>query len=420
MNKFNEKYQQLKYQFTNIGYNVVKFGLFTTINESEILLNFDIINESQKVFRFNKFKPLIDVIFDIGENQYEIFDKQYLENVGFKLKNWIKPDKELIVFKFDYNNLSQFFDFFEQHFNISKDSIKLNKIYNRLGPHSPGGYCPLSNQYGILLLNINVVSSDAIYHELIHFIQDVTGEGILAEKQPNGYFNPIEILAQLKLLNTFNLIDNNISYTLINKYEIIPYINNICHKLEQQNINKDVPLKLINQLIVKTKSLKQSPNNSINQLINYINDNLILGTLGLGEKAVLIICLIYDQHLTLIKKIIGNYFKDLNYYFSNNEFATHVDQLIVGLWNTYFMFYKNQYQNILFYLFMINDTIDNERDFKQSQLFYNYSLANNNDITPLVMYVASRYFNHKNQKIFNILKQTLTAKFNKIKGKIND
>ena len=98
-------------------------------------------------------------------------------------------------------------------------------------------------------------------------------------------------------------------------------------------------------------------------------------------------------------KNLGISYEDLKYYFSEKEYSTHVDELINGLWKTYLKFYKNEFSNILFFLVMVRNEIKNEKDFSKSILLKHYAEANNNDISPLTMFVAAFYLNHKYQKI---------------------
>lgn len=109
-------------------------------------------------------------------------------------------------------------------------------------------------------------------------------------------------------------------------------------------------------------------------------------------------------------------FQDLNYYFSSSEFVPHIDDLIVGLWNTFQEFYntKNDIDPLLNFFIILNKEIKENDNFSSSKFLQQYSFANNGNIAPLIMYVASYYFNHKYQKITHIIKQSLKNKFYKL------
>ena len=92
----------------------------------------------------------------------------------------------------------------------------------------------------------------------------------------------------------------------------------------------------------------------------------------------------------------------------------HIDELIIGLWKTYIKYYKDEYANCFYFLSMIINEIMNNNDFIHSKFAMNYMLANKNNSAPLIMFAASFYFNHKYQKIKNLVSHTLNKKFNEI------
>ena len=65
---------------------------------------------------------------------------------------------------------------------------------------------------------------------------------------------------------------------------------------------------------------------------------------------------------------------------------------------------------------MVRDEITNDNNFSKSKLLQNYALANNSNIAPLIMFASSYYFNHKYQKINEIIQSRLINKFNKWKN----
>lgn len=109
-------------------------------------------------------------------------------------------------------------------------------------------------------------------------------------------------------------------------------------------------------------------------------------------------------------------YDNLVYYFNQNEFSTHIDDLINGLWKTYFKFYKNEIKSINQFFYMISDEFRKKENFKNSIFLQKYSLSNESNVAPLIMFAASFYFNHKYQKIKNYVEKGLIYKFNKWKN----
>lgn len=112
-------------------------------------------------------------------------------------------------------------------------------------------------------------------------------------------------------------------------------------------------------------------------------------------------------------------YDQLNYYFSSNEFLPHIDDLIIGLWKTYLKFYKERFPDILSFIYHIIDNIKDKGNFRDSKLCFNYSLANGNNIAPIIMFAASYYFNHKYQFIFRKVNNILIQKFHEWKKENN-
>lgn len=112
-------------------------------------------------------------------------------------------------------------------------------------------------------------------------------------------------------------------------------------------------------------------------------------------------------------------YDQLNYYFSGKEFLPHIDDLIIGLWKTYLKFYKEKFPDILSFIYYIIDIIKDKGNFKDSELCFNYSLTNGNNIAPIIMFAASYYFNHKYQFIFRKVNNILIQKFHELKKENN-
>lgn len=96
---------------------------------------------------------------------------------------------------------------------------------------------------------------------------------------------------------------------------------------------------------------------------------------------------------------------DLIYYFSDVEFAVHVDQLTISLFNTYLNFYKDK--NIVVYLFDVVVNSLKSNNIEHEQFFQNYLISNNNDFSSLAMFIGSYQNNYKFQKILHVVKNNL-------------
>lgn len=177
--------------------------------------------------------------------------------------------------------------------------------------HCEGAYIKFSKPFGILFINEKHCSDITIAHELIHFIQDVTGQAITLSHEIGDKFIAIESLPGITKLSKLTGDNLNTLRNIFNNEELVPYINNICHNFERFfKTDKTGPLKTINELIRYVNQLI-SNNGTYQDLLDYINSHKKLSKLPKIEKLILIVCTIFGQHRTLIKKIVGNYFKDL-------------------------------------------------------------------------------------------------------------
>lgn len=189
--------------------------------------------------------------------------------------------------------------------NIIKDLV-INDLSN-----CEGAYIKFSKQFGILFINEKNYSAITIAHELIHFIQDVTGKAITLPYKIEDKFIAIESLPGITKLSKLTGDNLNTLRNIFNNEELVPYINNICHNFEILFKTDNVsPLKTINELIRYVNQLI-SNNGTYQDLLDHINSHNKLSKLPKIEKLILIVCTIFGQHRTLIKKIVGNYFKDL-------------------------------------------------------------------------------------------------------------
>lgn len=121
---------------------------------------------------------------------------------------------------------------------------------------SKGMYMPFSFVVGILFINSRKTTEEVLCYELIHFFQDVTGQGLTLIEE-NDKFKPIKQLARLNELKTFDTIRKELAKLVIAKHKIILYINSICYQMEKNEVDEDVPIKVINRLIRFINELKR-------------------------------------------------------------------------------------------------------------------------------------------------------------------
>ena len=102
-------------------------------------------------------------------------------------------------------------------------------------------------------------------------------------------------------------------------------------------------------------------------------------------------------------KTLGVTLVDLNYYFSTEEYATHVDTLCINLWKTYCNYPKKQ---IWTFISDLHKSILNNEKFEESELFKLYHEVNG-DISGLIMLIAAKLLNIKYEKIIQTIKTFL-------------
>lgn len=131
-----------------------------------------------------------------------------------------------------------------------------------------------------------------------------------------------------------------------------------------------------------------------------------IGNIHLSEKTLKISKNEFNDHLNNLK-LIGITRADLIYYFSPKEFSVHVDELCKGLWKTY---NKLNGKHIWKFIEKINNEILLNNKFNESELYNTYAKINNNDIAPLVMFIAAKKLDFKFDNIFTTVKNYLLKK----------
>lgn len=280
----------------------------------------DLLTETKSVFRSNNFNSIVSYIFDcknvtlIDKEDFDILTDSYF---GV----WLKPKKKLAIFKFDFSNIDTLLNCFDEIIGITyrqnkqiSDNIK--SIFNKI-QFSSAAYAPFSDVFGILMIDLNNINKNIIKHELIHFIEDVTGNGILSNNdlltQYLKYRNIQPIYQLKKLLSQKEICELiNLEYyqQIFNKHEMIPYINSLCYQLEElQAANK---LFLINDIFKNIFKMVKN-RKTINEIVQYVTKKLPFLRKNINKPILTLIVLsgIYKVNISLIKKIVGNYFKDL-------------------------------------------------------------------------------------------------------------
>lgn len=267
-----------------------------------------ILVETKSVFRRKDLSRLSQMLLNMEDESIAVYSREDLVKIQTlsKFGAWIKPRKKLGVIKSSFESFSSFCQHVKKLTGYD-DEQKLADPFSDL-KLGRAMYMPFSQEIGILFINSKKMSEEVVCHELIHFLQDVTGQGMAMAKE-NEKFSPIEQLARLNDLETFGTIDRKLAKLVISEHEIVPYMNSLCYLMEKNNVEADVPRKMLNNLIKFTQELKRR-NGTLRELKEAILSNACLAGLKKADFAFLVICLLYGQHLELLKRTFGNYFKD--------------------------------------------------------------------------------------------------------------
>lgn len=294
-----------------------KFVNNLLLNDQTFSFDNKLIVQTKGVYKLEKFKKIIQFINDIKFPNIQILDKckfDYLLNNNFN--NWIIQNKKIVIFKCDLNDKFQLLSCFQQLFGKgiythSKFLNKFNDTYNILKT-AKCAYDKNTNTLGILYID-KTATDYLIAHQIIHIIEDVTGEGIVPDKKITmdkyKYFIPLEQLIDvINFQEIFNLQSKQYAKALLNKYEIIPYINTLCYLFQKNDIKNG--LQIINNCIKYVNFCKNNKK-TLNDVYQYISDKIFFLKENIHKPILdlLVISFVYKQNVTLIKKIIGNYFK---------------------------------------------------------------------------------------------------------------
>lgn len=194
----------------------------------------------EDLYEFKVLLPLIKYLSNsLKENKhvilnYDLFEK-YCINWN-KLKDFNK-NKISYVFSYKDNDFSNIFNNLK---SLSRDDKE--KIYIE-GLNADGfllnNLDGISKNESILGINIQAIDNDeVIYHELIHYLQFVSGQSIvrIASKRKNQIFKNINEDDKIQICEVLNINQNyfdSLYHSMLNQYEIIPHISNLFNELEE-------------------------------------------------------------------------------------------------------------------------------------------------------------------------------------------
>lgn len=269
----------------------------------------EIISEDVSVFRLKDYEKIVSCAQELKmPKSFKVLGRNALMKLCPKAKRlgpWRKnPGKRLCIIKIDlksHSELEQVFSFLTGSSNRLRPEI-IDVIHSAL-QKAKGLYVPFSSSIGFIFIGKSFSPGDLV-HELIHFFQDVTGQSV-AKLDLNESWNPIEVLAKTGHLGAVKM--DGIEQ-LVDESEIIPYFNEVCYALEENNASREEAMDTVNSLIRKKNELALS-HGTVKDLMNFLRRKPALRGLGKAAEACLLVCLAYSQHLTLLKRTVGNYFK---------------------------------------------------------------------------------------------------------------
>ena len=210
MKKF-ENFIQGLYDMCHLKYellpNTVPYFYIMEENELDyktyLICENNLIFETRSVYRKNDFENIFKLVSNMEISSFNVLKKDDLNSLCDikKYGKW-KKDKSLAIIKDDFTDFEKFVNFIKMivdKFNKDELTYAFNTL--KIGKSM---YMPFSNKVGLMLVNFNKYNEDVIAHEMIHFIQDVTGQGIAnvkVDSNNTGKFVQIE-----KLYKTHEII----------------------------------------------------------------------------------------------------------------------------------------------------------------------------------------------------------------------
>ena len=301
----------------------------------------ELLEESSSVMRYSKgFAQLVEKVIESSEKSFH-FTWKDLRKLGFAFLDYnAERRKDLYVVKTYADDMQDvatsnktFDEFFESMREVllknddkakvlegddeeAKDEykafIKLQYFFP-LKRGAGGLYHKDFEKSGLVILNTRSPDQKGtLYHELIHYVQDVTGKGIVnVEKYSSPSFIPLEMKAKLEKEKIGGYRPSTIQ-TVLNSTEIITYFNEIAFKLKEKNVSAADALYAINLLI---RIANDNSQYTEAQQVTILNGKIkalyklrmFRSFMSHGCMLCMLLCIDFKQHRTLLKKTIGNY-----------------------------------------------------------------------------------------------------------------
>lgn len=296
--------------------------------------DYELVMETASVFRYDRFSRLIDYIFSIPDNDIpKIMTQDDMKLLGLNVSKFRKKgveakDKDLCIIKLDlkdssYANKEKFLGYLKQIDSQAELNPRVFKIVasrafdNLIEVHAGGAYMKFQKDMGILFCSTDndEKTKEIIYHELIHYLQDVTGNGqpdiesIIEHNGSAPKFMPLQLLS--KMTREIDGLPSNVIENLLNAQDVVAYLNNIALIFQKNGATAEEALEVVNSLIREANSKEgETRKDQVIYFLNKLSNDipLLKGIKG-GELEALILILVFKQHRTLLKKTIGNYLK---------------------------------------------------------------------------------------------------------------
>ena len=269
----------------------------------------ELLEESSSVMRYSKgFAQLVEKVIESSEKSFH-FTWKDLRKLGFAFLDYnAERRKDLYVVKTYADDMQDvatsnktFDEFFESMREVllknddkakvlegddeeAKDEykafIKLQYFFP-LKRGAGGLYHKDFEKSGLVILNTRSPDQKGtLYHELIHYVQDVTGKGIVnVEKYSSPSFIPLEMKAKLEKEKNVSAADALYAINLL-----IRIANDNSQYTEAQQVT------ILNGKIKALYKLR-----------------MFRSFMSHGCMLCMLLCIVFKQHRTLLKKTIGNY-----------------------------------------------------------------------------------------------------------------
>ncbi len=305
MKNFNFIFESLLKSFDEkSGISYPHMNSFRFLKNAVLFDETGIINEDLDVFPSEVFNRTLSFFNDTSNNVKLVKQYEFLDTIDLKLdeeKNRFKNDI-IIVLKFNFKMYSELLNCFRKVFSKSIEEMQndpnIEEFYERLfNSSSSAAFVDMvdeNSHFSIFLLNKNEYTLNVVKHEMIHYLQNTFGVGIVNNKK----------YLKINTSNeTYGLISKDKLMQVFSKDDLIPYIHNICYEFEDHGIHTlDDALKTLDKFLKYDGNPKEYIENckSLNEYEWFINEKTPIHMLMLS--------VIYRRNLNVLKVIIGKYF----------------------------------------------------------------------------------------------------------------